>query len=128
MRHLNELRRTTPESVLTYIADHPDLVCFYENMCTSITKDDGARRPKMELLLLVQATTTRHRSRVCPQDSTTLFLFTYFYLYAYVLAFTSIITVETLPLPHLRRIPNSEAQILRVVMKISLYVTKEQIR
>ena len=42
MRHLNALRRTTPESVLTYIADHPDLVCFYENMHRS-KEDDGAR-------------------------------------------------------------------------------------
>ena len=42
MRHLNELRRTTPESVLTYIADHPDLVCFYENMHRGArSKEDG---------------------------------------------------------------------------------------
>jgi nicotinate (nicotinamide) nucleotide adenylyltransferase len=47
MRHLNELRRTTPESVLTYIADHPDLVCFYENMHRS-KEDDGARTSSKE--------------------------------------------------------------------------------
>ena len=50
IRHINELRRTTPESVLTYIADHPDLVCFYENMYHGAARrseeDDGAPSSK----------------------------------------------------------------------------------